>query len=298
MKRVVFASGKGGTGKTTVTALMAHLAAPDHLLAVADCDVEASNLSIALAARPTERTPFVGMPTARIDAEACRGCGACVPVCRFDAIHPGESVRSRVYEIDPWSCEGCGACVPACSDGAIVMVPSDAGEVTDGATTVGPIAYGQLAPGEDLSGKLVTEVRGRAETAAAAWGAELLLIDGPPGVGCPATASITNTELLVAVAEPTVSGVHDLRRLVGLARRLNVPVTVVLNKADLSAEGASQLRELVASERLEMIGEIPFDPLLAGVLERLASCRARAKPEGPGYEAATRIWTSLAAMLA
>jgi MinD superfamily P-loop ATPase len=163
----------------------------------------------------------------------------------------------------------------------MVMEPSDAGEVTDGATTVGPIAYGQLAPGEDLSGKLVTEVRGHAEAAAAAWGAELLLIDGPPGVGCPATASITNTELLVAVAEPTISGVHDLRRLIGLARRLNVPVAVVLNKADLSEEGATMLRDLAAAEALEIVGEIPFDPSLAGVLERLASCRSRAKPGAP-----------------
>lgn len=298
MKRVVFASGKGGTGKTTVTALMAHLAAPERLLVLADCDVEASNLSIALKARTSAREPFAGMPVARIDRETCRGCGACVPVCRFDAIRPDPSVHSRTYVVDEWACEGCGACVRACSDGALTMVPSEAGHVVDGATVVGPIAFGELVPGQDLSGKLVTEVRGHAEVAGKDWGAELVLIDGPPGVGCPATASIADTDLVVAVAEPTVSGVHDLRRLIGLARRLGVPVVVIVNKADLSDEGAQHLRELLEAEQVALIGEIPYDPELAGVLGRLADCRSRAKPDGPGYRAAADMWPTLVSMLA
>jgi MinD superfamily P-loop ATPase len=178
------------------------------------------------------------------------------------------------------------------------MVPSEAGEVLTGATTVGPIAFGRLTPGEDLSGKLVTEVRGRAEAAASAWGADLLLIDGPPGIGCPATASITNTDLLVAVTEPTVSAAHDLRRLIALARRLTVPVVAVLNKADLAAEGAERVRELLTTEHIELLGEVPFDPALAHVLDDLAACRSRARRDGAGYQAAEVIWGALTERLA
>lgn len=299
MKRVVFASGKGGAGKTTLTALIAHLAAPERLVTVADCDVEASNLSIALAARQSACEPFAGMPRASIDPALCRGCGLCADVCRFGAIRPGD-VRKRpaAYAVDRWSCEGCRACVSACPADAIAMIPSEAGEVCDGATVAGPIAYGRLAPGEDLSGKLVTEVRSHAEVAAAAWGADLLLIDGPPGVGCPATASITNTDLLVAVAEPTLASVHDLLRLLTLARRLGVPVVSVLNKADLSSEMAVRVRETLGSEGVALLGEVPYDPSVSGVLDRLASCRARANPSGPAYEAAMAIWRELAARLA
>jgi len=260
MKRVVFASGKGGTGKTTLTAMVAgHLSAVMPIV-LADCDVEAANLPIALGAADVVCGPFAGSPKTIVDAEKCRGCGACVAACRFDALGPGETFgRDRAYAVDRWACEGCGACVPVCPFGALSLVPSQAGEVCRSSTTVGPMAFGRLAPGEDLSGKLVTEVRTRAEEAAAASGAAALLIDGPPGVGCPATAAIANTDVLVAVTEPTVSGAHDLARLIALAHRLRVPVAVVLNKADLSASGAARIRALVREEGLELIAEVPYD---------------------------------------
>lgn len=291
MRRIVFASGKGGTGKTTMTALVARLLADDgRRLVLADCDVEAANLPIALRAEVLSRDPFAGSAKAVVDPEACRGCGACRTVCRFDAIGPGEDFpRVRSFEVDPWACEGCGACVPACSDGAIRMEPSQAGEVMTASTSAGPMAFGRLAAGEDLSGKLVTEVRGRADGIAAERASELMLIDGPPGVGCPAIAALTGTDLVIAVTEPTVSGEHDLMRLVALARRFGIPVLVVLNKADLSRSGAGRLRERMRGEGLEMLAEIPYDESIARIPELLATGALSAYPEGPALDEVRRV---------
>ncbi|MDO8881283.1 MAG: ATP-binding protein [Coriobacteriia bacterium] len=294
MRQIVFASGKGGTGKTTLAALGAHLAAVTDGITLADCDVEAANLPIALKARITRRDPFAGGAKAVIDAEVCRGCGACLAACRFSALAAGDDFfRNRSFVVDPWACEGCGACVPKCLDGAIRMEPSRAGEVFSAETVVGPMAFGQLLPGEDLSGKLVTEVRARARELAESRRSELMLIDGPPGVGCPAIASITNADLLVAVTEPTVSGEHDLVRLVALARRLGVRTAVVLNKADLSAAGASRIRDRVAAEGLELLGEVPFDPALADLLAGLAEGADATAAAGPGLDAVRAVWQAV-----
>ncbi len=293
MKTIVFASGKGGTGKTTLTALAAGMLAETNRLVIADCDVEASNLPIALSATTTSSEAFSGGAVAVIDPSRCRGCGVCRRACRFDAlVWPERGERSQVLEVDPWLCEGCTACVSACGFGAISMQERTAGTVFSGTSAAGPMSFGQLGPGEDLSGKLVTEVRARARTMAEETGADLLLIDGPPGVGCPVIAAITNTDLLVAVTEPTLSGESDLLRLVTLARGLGVPVAVVLNKSDLSARGAARIRERVATEGLELIGEIPFDPTLASALERLASGESAAAlltSDAPGLAAARGI---------
>lgn len=271
MRTVVFASGKGGTGKTTLTALASHVWARRGVV-LADCDVEAANLPIALAASEESSRPFPGGSVAVIDQDVCRGCGACARVCRFDAIVPGSVSFTRpTLAVDAFSCEGCGACVSQCPDHAIAMTSSIAGRIVTAASAVGPLVYGELEPGEDLSGKLVTEVRGAAREIADRTGAELLVVDGPPGVGCPVIASVTNTDLVVGVAEPTISGEHDLARLVELARRLGVRVAVVLNKADLSDEGAERIRRLADAEGLPVVGEIPFDEGLARTLEDLAA---------------------------
>ena len=291
MQRIVFASGKGGTGKTTLTALTARLLGDgDTPIALADCDVEAANLPIAFGARATSREPFTGGAKAVIDVDACTGCGACALVCRFDALGPdADYYRTRVYAIDPWACEGCGACVSACPAGAITMVQSQAGEVIAAEASIGPMVYGRLAPGEDLSGKLVTEVRRQADEVAADRGIERMWIDGPPGVGCPAIAAITGTDVVIGVTEPTLSGEHDLMRLVTLARRFKIPVAVVLNKADLSAAGAQRVRDRLAAEQLELIAEIPYDPALAQIPGRLARGEEFAYPETPGMDAVRTV---------
>ena len=291
MQRIVFASGKGGTGKTTLTALTARLLGDGGAeVALADCDVEAANLPIAFGARAYSSEPFTGGLKAVIDADACTGCGACAPVCRFDALDPdADYYRTRTYAVDPWACEGCGACVPACPSGAITMRQTQAGEVIAAEASIGPLVYGRLAPGEDLSGKLVTEVRRRADEVAVGRGIERMWIDGPPGVGCPAIAAITGTDVVIGVTEPTLSGEHDLMRLVTLARRFRIPVAVVLNKADLSAAGAQRVRDRLAAEHLELIAEIPYDPELARIPERLARGEEFAYPETPGMDAVRTV---------
>jgi MinD superfamily P-loop ATPase len=288
VKSVVVASGKGGTGKTTLTAVFAHLAARRIAVAVVDADVEASNLPLALHAVDASCTDFPGLAKASIIVERCSECGLCAQVCRFGAVAPGPTGSQ---EIDPFACEGCGRCASVCPSGAIEMLPSSAGEACHGQSTVGPIAFGQLGPGEDLSGKLVTEVRRLGLEIAGHHDADVLLVDGPPGTGCPLIAAVASTDLVVAVAEPTVSGVHDLDRLADVAARFGLPVRVVLNKADLSEVGAEHVRELCASKGLPLLVEIPFDPALAAALESLATEPRDALPEhSDGWSAATEAW--------
>jgi MinD superfamily P-loop ATPase len=288
VKSVVMASGKGGTGKTTLTAVFAHLAARRLNVAVADADVEASNLPLALHVADVACIDFPGIAKARIAVEECSVCGLCAQVCRFDAI---VASPSGAHQVDPFACEGCGRCAIACPEDAVVMVPSSAGEACEGRSSVGPIAFGQLGPGEDLSGRLVTEVRRLGLEGAEHAQADVLLIDGPPGTGCPLIAAVASTDLVVAVAEPTVSGAHDLDRLADVASRLDLPVHVVLNKADLSAEGAERVRDLCASKGLPLIVEVPFDPVLANTLEVLATGPGATSSRGSdGWSAATEAW--------
>jgi len=289
---VAFASGKGGTGKTTMTALFAHLAARELRVAVADADVEASNLPLALHVENAACESFSGGLTYTIRPEVCASCGFCATACRFDAI---ERDGSGSYRVDPFACEGCGACAFACPYGAVATEPSTAGEACKGDGTVGPVAFGQLGPGQDLSGKLVTEVRRLAADAASRYSADLLLIDGPPGIGCPLIAAVSSVDILVAVTEPTVSGEHDLERLLQIAGRLKLPVRVVLNKSDLSDDGAERIRALCVSRELPLLAEVPFEPALAALLAGLAEGRTGVSFEHTGAGVAvTAAWRELA----
>ncbi len=301
MKTLVVASGKGGTGKTTLAAAFAHFAALEHHVVVADCDVEAANLPIALGAREVVCHAFGGGSEAVIDTATCTACGACASICRFAAIGPVLNGDDVMYRVDPWACEGCGACTLVCPAGAVQMQPKQAGEACTGITDVGPIVFGNLRPGEDLSGKLVTEVRERAGHLADTGDDVVLIIDGPPGIGCPVIAAIANTDHLIAVTEPTASGEHDLDRLVRLARKLDVSVSAVLNKADLSASGAERIRAYCAGADVVLIGEIPFDPALAALLGGMAEgsgIPAAGEGEGPGLIAVRAVWERLRAIIA
>lgn len=272
-----------------MTAAFAHFAAREGRTVVADADVEASNLPLALRVITDGCAAFSGGSEAVIDVSTCSECGACASVCRFDAIVPGPDA----YSVDSISCEGCGRCVRICPTGAITTVDRAVGEACTGVSEVGSAAFGQLGPGQDLSGRLVTEVRRLASDAADINDADFLLIDGPPGVGCPLIAAVTNTSLLVAVAEPSVSGAHDLERLIGLAARMNLSVRVVLNKADLSLEGAEGIRVLCGIHSLPLIAEVPFDPKVAGMLEGMAGGENAADSDSPAMDAIAKAWQSL-----
>lgn len=293
MKTIALASGKGGTGKTTITALFALFASGESSVVVVDADVEASNLPIALGAEHVLCQPFPGTSTAVIDTDVCTGCGLCVQACRFDAV--GQQAQAGMYVVDPWSCEGCGHCAYVCPAGAIQLEGSRAGAACVADSRVGRMAFGQLEPGEDLSGRLVTEVRQLGVQQAAQ--ADYLLIDGPPGTGCPVIASLANVDMLVAVAEPTVSGEHDLSRLLELASRFNLPVSVVLNKADLSAPGSERIRSLCEQRQLPLIAEVPFDPEIAGLLTSLADGSGEVDVSRPATSEVARAWLRLRAML-
>ncbi len=292
MKSVAIASGKGGTGKTTLTAVLAWLAARNHPVAVADADVEASNLPLALRVRSQECSEFRGGAKAVIAPQKCSSCGLCLQVCRFQAVLRSDN---GAFSVDRFSCEGCGHCALVCPTGAVTMVPASIGQACRGSSPVGPIAFGQLGPGQDLSGRLVTEVRRLGLQAAQEQGAEVLFIDGPPGTGCPLIAALSSTDLVVAVAEPTLSGVHDLGRLADLASRFRIPVRVVLNKADLSVDGARRLREFCADRSLPLLAEIPFDRDFAGALQAMAEPSACAALQGsPAWRSAVGAWEALA----
>lgn len=291
MKSIVVASGKGGTGKTTLSAVFARIASRRLAVAVADGDVEASNLPLALRAKDVSCTTFPGGARAVIDADACVACGLCAQVCRFDAISEG---ILDAFVVDPFACEGCGRCATVCGYGAVVMKPRTAGEACVGESIVGPMAFGQLRPGEDLSGKLVTEVRRLGSQAAERHRADVLLIDGPPGIGCPLIAAIASTDMVIAIAEPTISGAHDLDRLADVAARLGLPVSVVLNKADLSADGASRVRELCVSRSLPLLAEVPFDTALADMVNVFATGTDSSAPEtSPGFREVVSAWRAV-----
>lgn len=257
-RQVAVVSGKGGTGKTTITAVLAALSAP---LVLADADVEASNLPLVFAGRQVASSPFPGLSRAAVDPARCNGCGICVDVCRFGAVRAAAS-GGTTPDIDPLRCEGCGVCVDTCPAEAIHEVPCQAGTLHVFRSSVGTLVSADLAPGEDLSGRLTTMVRQRAMHEAEREHLDLVLIDGPPGTGCPAIATITGADALIAVTEPTAAGAADLQRLVTLAARFQLMPTVIINKVDLSPQGAQELERACQEWGLSVSARLPFVPRL------------------------------------
>ncbi len=231
VRELVVISGKGGTGKTSVVAAFAALAR-NHVLA--DCDVDAADLHLVLQPEVRARHEFRAGHQAWIDMNACKRCGWCLTRCRFDAIRWEEVFGSVVYHVDPLACEGCGVCVDTCPARAIAFPEQVAGEWYLSGTRHGPMVHARLGILAENSGKLVSVVRSEAKRVAEEQGHDLILVDGPPGIGCPVIASITGATSVLIVTEPTLSGRHDLERVVELARHFQVPVAVSVNKWDLN----------------------------------------------------------------
>ena len=283
MTELVVVSGKGGTGKTTVVGAFAALARD---AVAADCDVDAANLHLLLRGEVVERFPYHGSEVARIDPGKCTSCGACARACRFDAIR-AEGGR---YAVDPLSCEGCGACGYVCPAGAIAMEERQSGWIYVSRTPYGTLVHGELLPGEENSGKLVTQVKMRAREE----GARLLLIDGSPGIGCPVIASLSGAHAALIVAEPSRAALHDLLRVAGVARHFGSRLFVVLNKADLSPRLAREVRAAAEREGMVYLGEIPYD-------EGVTAAQLRGRPvvvsDGPAATALREIWGKLRKVL-
>jgi MinD superfamily P-loop ATPase len=220
-----------------------------------DCDVDAANLHLLLNPLVEERHDFVGGAKARVDTTACDGCGLCIEGCRFEAIR-----LNGIAAVDPLHCEGCGICARICPVGAVSLESRVCGQWFLSRTRNGPMFHARLAPGQDNSGKLVSTLRQSARTLANQNGAAWILVDGPPGAGCPVISSLTGADYVVMVTEPTLSGSSDLRRAVAVADHFRVPTGIIINKADINPEIASRIEEYAAATGRDVLGRICYDP--------------------------------------
>ena len=251
MKELVVISGKGGTGKTSLMAAFASLAKNSVLC---DADVDAADLHLLMDPDIKERHDFKGGGTAIIDRDRCIECGLCRDLCRWNAI-------SEAFIVDPIECEGCGVCVDFCPETAIDFPVKTCGEWFISNTRFGPMVHARLGIAEENSGKLVTLVRQEAKKLAEKNKSDLLITDGPPGVGCPVIASVGGASAVLIVAEPTVSGLHDMERVARLAAHFKVPVMVCVNKFDLNFDQTEAIEKLAKENSMTIVGRVPFDPV-------------------------------------
>jgi MinD superfamily P-loop ATPase len=289
LKEIVIISGKGGTGKTSLTASFAALAGNAVL---ADCDVDAADLHLVLAPTIRQREEFRCGNEAMIRQADCIGCGACLARCRFDAVlRTGGGAGESTFTIDPSACEGCGVCVASCPVKSIDFPERLSGEWYVSDTRHGPMVHARLIPGGENSGKLVSQVRETARKIAGERKAGLILVDGPPGIGCAVIASVTGASLVMIVTEPTLSGVHDLRRVLELTRHFQIPATVCVNKWDLNAEMTERIESEARKAGAVIAGRVRYDKgVTRAQLQGLTVVETDAGPLGADIRA---VWETL-----
>lgn len=254
MVEVVVLSGKGGTGKTSLTAAFAHLAGQS---VICDLDVDAPDLHLLLQPKRVKSEAFRSGHKARILPDSCDGCGLCMDVCRFQAIARTEGV----VKVDALRCEGCKTCVVLCPSGAIAFDEKYCGDWYLSETRMGPLVHAQLFAAEENSGRLVALLRQKARTLAEEKKCSLILSDGPPGIGCPVISSLSGASLAVLITEPTPSGTHDLARIVELCQHFKVPSGVIINKCDLNQDQRKQIETVCERQGLPIFGYLPYDPV-------------------------------------
>ncbi len=255
MKEITIISGKGGTGKTTITAALATLV---HRVVLCDGDVDASDLHLILQPDIIETHVFEGNWVATIDETLCTACGLCAEYCRFDAISISQE---GLYSIDPFKCEGCRLCERICPSRAIESHRSAQNFWHISETRAGTMTHAEMGPGEENSGKLVTRVRQKARELARQQMAEFILTDGPPGTGCATIASVSGTDAVLVVMEPTVTSLHDAQRVIELVKGFHLPVFALLNKYDIQSEMTRQIEVFLEEISVPLLGKIPFDEM-------------------------------------
>jgi MinD superfamily P-loop ATPase len=317
MKQLVILSGKGGTGKTSVTAVFAHLLSTNnHIRAVlADADVDAANLELVLAPNVISRESFKGGLFAQIDEDNCTNCGLCGEVCRFEAIGDASQPQSRrlalrriaasdtpgapipdVPIVDPIACDGCAACVYQCPAGAITMQDQVVGEWYRSDSRFGPLFHAHLRPAQENSGRLVTLVKQQARLLALDEAYDLVLVDGPPGIGCPVISAASGADLALIVAEPTAAGIHDMARVLQTTTHFGVEALVCINKADIYPTGAAQIEAFCQEQGVPVVGRIPFDTAVTQAMVQGQPVTQYA-PNAPASQALRDVWAQVVAIL-
>jgi MinD superfamily P-loop ATPase len=287
IEELVVISGKGGTGKTSLTAAFSVLAAD---AVIADCDVDAADLHLVLAPRVLERHEFKGGHGALIRNEDCAGCGMCREYCRFDAIGMVREDGIPTFAVDPISCEGCGVCVRFCPVKAMDFPERVCGEWMVSETRCGPMVHARLGLAAENSGKLVSIVRREARRLAEENGKGLIIVDGPPGIGCPVISSLTGASQVLVVTEPTVSGEHDLERVLVLTKHFSIPTAVCVNKWDINQEMTERIEKMSCGAGARLVGRIRYDSAVTTAqLRELAVVET----EAPSAEDMRRVWDNL-----
>ncbi|MGD8605542.1 MAG: ATP-binding protein [Anaerolineales bacterium] len=260
MFELVVASGKGGTGKTSLTGALADLVGPAVLV---DCDVDAADLYLIVPHEVLEEHDFSSSHRAVIDMEACSACSICLESCRFNAIKmtADPEARWRVrYSVDPSACEGCGLCVHLCPEETIRFEKVVSGRWFRSISEAGPFFHARLGIAQSNSGRLVSLLRQKSRETAKELGIDTILIDGPPGIGCPAIATLTDASYLLIVTEPSLSAIHDMQRLADLAEHFGIPAGICINKSDISEEISDEVERFASEKHLPVHGRFPYDP--------------------------------------
>lgn len=261
---IAIISGKGGTGKSSISAAFATL---PRRVVLADCDVDAANLYILFNPTIQEEQVYIGGQKAVIDFSLCTHCCLCIDYCRFEAI----SFINGMLRISESACDGCKLCTRICPSNAIAMIINDRSRMYAGAFRNGIMVYGRLAPGEENSGKLVNIVRGKAKSIAKAEGIDTIIIDGPPGIGCPVISTISGVDKVVIVTEPTISGLLDLKRAISIVSSFSLKTWVIINKYDLNPEMTIEIEAYCHSLNIEIAGKLLFDPI---VVASMVNCKS------------------------
>jgi MinD superfamily P-loop ATPase len=255
-KELVVISGKGGTGKTS---LVASFCALEKNIAISDCDVDAADLHLVLKPDLKDKGCFSGGQVAEIDSEKCTACGACMAACRFNAVKKRLLNNGPVYEIDAISCEGCGVCGLVCGFNAVTFKTAINGEWYISDTKFGPLSHAKLYASEENSGKLVSLIRNKKNELAFSYNLDKSIIDGSPGTGCPVIASITGTDYALVVTEPTVSGIHDLKRILDVIHFFNIKSGIIVNKYDLNPVKSREIKYIAEQSGADFLGEVAYD---------------------------------------